>query len=442
MGCCSHFNFLFLCFLLILSNIISTSIAKKSSSSHPPIKTLVLPVTKVHYYPGPDQYVIKIKQRTPLLPIKLTIDLGLDNPFMHCDQAYVSSTYKPINCSSPVCSYANYPFEYCSNCPNGGVLNTPGCHDNTCQAYSINNISGRPGSGELFQDIVSVKSINGRSVSVPNFLFICSHTGSLLKLANDVQGMAAFGVSNISFPYQFTAAFGLEKKFAICLSPSEKSNGVIFFGNGPYVLQPGIDVSMSLTYTSLITNYFVKEYYLLLKAIKINGKFVPSDKWQYKLTFDYDKGGNGGTKIGTLLPYTVMESDIFSSVVDEFVKALGKNIPRVANVAPFDVCFNSTGIARSRLGPAVPTIELVFQNKAVWKIFGANSMVQAAKDVMCLAFVSKKEGFWSTAAIEIGGYLLEDNLIQFDLDNNRVGFSSSLLSKQTSCSNFKYTNHA
>ncbi|XP_015888271.3 probable aspartic proteinase GIP2 [Ziziphus jujuba] len=352
-------------------------------------------------------------------------------PFLYCERSYARYTYKPINCSSPLCSLAN-PLESCSS-------------NNTCVIYTYNNIGDRYASGELFQDIVSVKSIDGQSVSVPNFLFTCSiDTFSLGGLASGVKGVAGFGVSNMSFTYEFAAAFGLKRKFAICLSPLNRSNGVIFIGNGPYVLQPGnIDVSKSLTYTPLITNYYYREFYLLLKAIKINDKLVPSDKWKYKLSFNYDKSNyNGGTTIGTVYPYTVMESEILSSVVDEFVKAMGKNIPRVANMTPFDVCFNSTGIARTSLGPAVPSIELVFNNNAVWKIYGANSMVEVAKDVMCLVFVSKKGGFWTKAAVEIGGYQLEDNLVQFDLDNHRIGFSSSLLSKETSCSNFKYINHA
>ncbi|XP_015888301.3 probable aspartic proteinase GIP2 [Ziziphus jujuba] len=431
MGYRSHFNFLFLSFLLI----ISTSIAKKSSassSSHPHVKTLVFPVTKVHSDFGPDQYVTEIKKKTPKLPIKVSIDISHDIPFLYCERSYLRYTYKPINCSSPLCSFANYPLNPCYS-------------DNTCASYTYNNICDRYASGQLIQDIVTVKSIDGRSVSVPNFIFTCSiETFSFLGLPNGVKGVAGFGVSNISFTYEFAAAFGLKRKFAICLSPFERSNGSIFIGDGPYVLQPGnIDVSKSLTYTPLITNYYYRDFYLLLKAIKINGKLVPSDKWKHMLAFNYDKSGyNGGARIGTVYPYTAMESEILSSVVDEFVKALGKNITRVANVTPFDVCFNSNGIARTHLGPAVPTIELVFNNNAVWKIYGANSMVQVSRDVMCLALVSKKEGFWTKGAIEIGGYQLEDNLVQFDLDNNRVGFSSSLLSKQTSCSNFKYTNHA
>uniref|UniRef100_A0A6N2LLS2 Xylanase inhibitor C-terminal domain-containing protein n=1 Tax=Salix viminalis TaxID=40686 RepID=A0A6N2LLS2_SALVM len=42
----------------------------------------------------------------------------------------------------------------------------------------------------------------------------------------------------------------------------------------------------------------------------------------------------------------------------------------------------------TRVGPAVPQIDLVLQNSGVfWRIFGANSMVQGKSDVLCLGFV-------------------------------------------------------
>jgi hypothetical protein len=42
-------------------------------------------------------------------------------------------------------------------------------------------------------------------------------------------------------------------------------------------------------------------------------------------------------------------------------------------------------------------------------------------------------------SIVIGGHQLEDNLLQFDLAASRLGFSSSLLFRQTTCANFNFT---
>jgi len=121
------------------------------------------------------------------------------------------------------------------------------------------------------------------------------------------------------------------------------------------------------------------------------------------------------------------------------VKALA-NVTRVASVAPFGACFSSKNIGSTRVGPAVPQIDLVLQRKRVyWGIFGANSMVQVSNDVVCLGFVDG--GSNPRTSIVIGGHQIEDNLLQFDLAKSRLGFSSSLLFRQTTCANFSFTSN-
>lgn len=106
-------------------------------------------------------------------------------------------------------------------------------------------------------------------------------------------------------------------------------------------------------------------------------------------------------------------------------------------MAPFEVCYDSNKILSSRLGPAVPNIDLELHSPdVVWRIFGANLMVRASKGVTCLGFVD--EGSHPRASIVIGAYQLEDNLLQFDLDRSRLGFSSLLLFRRTNCANFNF----
>ncbi|GMN75271.1 hypothetical protein TIFTF001_056585 [Ficus carica] len=73
-------------------------------------------------------------------------------------------------------------------------------------------------------------------------------------------------------------------------------------------------------------------------------------------------------------------------------------------------------------------------------------MVKVSNEVLCLGFVDGgpiRFVDWGVkftrTAIVIGGHQIEDNLLQFDLAASRLGFSSSLLLKQTSCSNFNFT---
>lgn len=277
-------------------------------------------------------------------------------------------------------------------------------------------------------------------------IFNCGSTFLLEGLASGVKGIVGLGRDKIGIPLQFASAFSFNRKFAICLSSSTTSKGVIFFGNEPYVLLPGIDVSKSLVYTPLIFNPVSStagfegepssDYFIGVKGIKINNKFV---KFNTSL-LSIDKEGNGGTKISTVNPYTVLEASIYNAVVNAFVKVLS-GISRVEAISPFGACFNSSKIGSTRVGPAVPSIDLVLQNEKVfWRIFGANSMVRVKDDVLCVGFVDG--GVNPRTSIVIGGYQLENNLVQIDLASSRLGFSSSLLFRQTTCSNFNFTSIA
>ncbi|KAH7522371.1 hypothetical protein FEM48_Zijuj07G0131300 [Ziziphus jujuba var. spinosa] len=437
----SHFSFTFLLFFCLLFPIIFPSIAK-TSSFRP--KALLLPVIKDS---STTQYLTQINQRTPLVPVKLTLDLGSEFLWVDCEQDYVSSTYKPARCRSAQCNLANS--KACGECFSGPK---PGCNNNTCSLFPSNTVTHTSTIGELAQDVVAIRSTDGsnpgRVVSVPNFLFTCGSSFLLEGLASGVKGIAGLGRTKIGLPSQFAAAFSLKRKFAICLSSSTRANGVVFFGDGPYMFLPNkFDISKSLTYTPLFINPVSTagtsfegeksaEYFIGVKSIKINEKAV---RFNTSL-LSIDSNGIGGTKISTIDPYTVLHTSIYNAVVNAFMKALAK-VPRVPAVAPFGLCFRSSNLGSTRVGPPVPAIDLVLQNdKVFWRIFGANSMVQVKKDVLCLGFVDG--GVEPTTSIVIGAHQLEDNLLQFDLAYNRLGFSSSLLFTQTTCSNFNFTANA
>lgn len=180
------------------------------------------------------------------------------------------------------------------------------------------------------------------------------------------------------------------------------------------------------------------EYFIGVTAIKIGEKEVPLNKYKALLTID--NKGNGGTKISTVNPYTVMHTSIYKAVTNFFVNEL-KNVSRVKAVAPFQVCYDMKSLPSTRVGAGVPAIDLVLQNEKVyWRMFGANSMVAVNGDVICLGFLDGGENV--RTAIVIGGYQMEDNLLQFDLARSRLGFSSSLLFSQTTCANFNFTSSA
>ncbi|KVI01654.1 basic 7S globulin-like [Cynara cardunculus var. scolymus] len=434
----SSYSLLFFCSFLL---VVSSSVAKTS----PRPKVLLLSVSKDA---ETLQYVTQVSQRTPLLPVKLTLDLGGDYMWVNCERGYTSSTYLPAPCGSAPCRLLNTTSctTECYSAP------APDCYNNTCGHGPTNTVANTGTSGQLGADVFKIQSTDGKNVlpvvTVPRLYFICGSNFIEAGLASGVTGMAGLGRTGASLPAQLSSYFRFKRKFAVCLSSSTRSRGVVFFGNGPYTFLPNVDASSSVTYTPLIINPVTEngflgdaspKYFIRVNSIKINDNRVLLNETLLSI----DSEGYGGTTISTVDPYTILESSIYSAVVDAFVKAMPKNVKRVPSVAPFGACFSSKNIRRTRVGPAVPSIELVLQSESVyWRIYGANSMVEAREDVLCLGFVEAQTDFRPRFAVVIGGHQIEDNLLQFDLSRSRLGFSSSLLGRSTTCANFNFTSTA
>ena len=426
--------------LLLSTTIPSSSLAQQSFRP----KDLLIPVTRD---PSTLQYLTTIRQRTPLVPLSLVLDLGGQFLWVDCDRNYTSSTYRPARCRSSQCSLAG-----ATGCGDCFSPPRPGCNNNTCGLTPDNTVTHTATSGELAEDAVSVQSTNGfnpgQNVTVSRFLFSCAPSFLLQGLARGVSGMAGLGRTRIALPSQFASTFSFRRKFAICLSTAD---GVVFFGDGPYGFLPNVVYdSDSLKFTPLFINPVSTasafsqgepsaEYFIGVKSIRVDQNVVKVNSTL--LSIDKETGF-GGTKISTVNPYTVLEDSIFKAVTEAFVNAsAARNITRVASVAPFGACFSTENVFGTRLGAAVPTIELVLQNENVtWSIFGANSVVEVSDGVICLAFVNGGKN--PRTSIVIGGYQLEDNLVQFDLAASRLGFSSLLFGRQTTCANFNFTSTA
>ncbi|KAL0732270.1 hypothetical protein Bca4012_008479 [Brassica carinata] len=418
--------------------IFSTSFAQQSFRP----KALLLPVTKDK---TTLQYTTVINQRTPLVAASVVFDLGGRNLWVDCDKGYVSTTYQSPRCNSAVCTRTGSTA--CGTCASPP---RPGCSNNTCSLIPDNTVTGTATSGEAAIDVMSIQSTDGRNpgrvAKIPNLIFGCGATFLLKGLAKGSVGMAGMGRHNIGLPSQFASAFSLNRKFAVCLT---SGRGVVFFGNVPYILLPGILI-WRLKTTPLLVNPVSTasaysegekstEYFIGVTDIKVLEKSVSFNRTLLKIDA---VTGYGGTKISTVDPYTVMETSIFNAVTSAFVGAAAlRNITRVPSVKPFGACFSAQNVPVTRVGYHVPDIQLVLQNNdVVWRILGANSMVSVSRDVICLGFVDG--GVNARTSVVIGGFQMEDNMIEFDLANNRLGFSGTLLGLQTNCANFNFTSTA
>ncbi|KAL8191564.1 hypothetical protein R6Q57_028295 [Mikania cordata] len=394
------------------------------------------------------QYYTTFESGNPQSRTKIDalIDLGAQSVWFDCT-SYVSSSYKRAACGSNRCKKA-----LGSVCVGCNSTPRPGCSNNTCGVYAFNPLREYLTAQELGEDTVKIASTDGHSIllnyDVRKFQFSCADSGIVEGLPGDnTRGLVGLARTQVSLASQISSAFNLAKKFALCIpASSDKGLGDIFIGGGPYYMPPSSteDQSLSFVTTPLVINPVSTapvysegdasdEYFINVKGIEIDGERVAFDS---KL-LAFDKNGVGGTKISTTVPYTALHSIIYKRLVKDFVKAAKvDNIKRVKSVATFGACFDSKTVPMTLTGPAVPDIDLVLEGKTVrFRLYGSNSMVQVKKNVMCLAFVDG--GAEPRTSIVLGGHQLENRLLEFDLAASKLGFSSSLLVWNTSCSHYR-----
>ena len=83
-------------------------------------------------------------------------------------------------------------------------------------SFPVNLVNGTSYSGgEAAEDVLSIQSTTGQSVSVPPFVFTCVPTWFLgNNLARGVEGMAGLGRSLVALPTQLAQTSSFQRKFA------------------------------------------------------------------------------------------------------------------------------------------------------------------------------------------------------------------------------------
>ncbi|KAF7852290.1 hypothetical protein BT93_L4584 [Corymbia citriodora subsp. variegata] len=235
-----------------------------------------------------------------------------------------------------------------------------------------------------------------------------------------------------SLPKEAIGVGAFSWKFALCLPSSSRARGVILFGDGPYYLlpPPNFDAAGVLSYTPLYGDPTSLGYFINLTGISVNGKAINVAR----NAFDFHV--NASARLSSIVPYTTLRSDIYNVFLKNFKKA-ARGIAQAQKVAPFSLCFNTTAIRSRGHMLRIPHINFMLGNGEQWTVDRSNSIKQVNNDVGCLAFVDGGE--MTKQAVVIGTYQMENNFLLFDLDQSRLGFSSSLLPHGTSCGGFNFT---
>ncbi|GJM88535.1 hypothetical protein PR202_ga04609 [Eleusine coracana subsp. coracana] len=349
------------------------------------------------------QYVSFLWQRTPLVPVKAVLDLAGASLWVDCESGYTSSTYRGVPCGSKPCRLARTAAcaTSCSAPP------SPSCLNDTCGGFPSNTVTRVSTSGNILTDALALPT-TFRPAAGP----ARARAGVPLHLrlhGNNTPPASCSSATRALRVPAWGGRVGVADLHAAARQPGE---------HGGRVKEKGTKSD---------------EYFVGVTAIKVNGRAVPLNATL--LAIDR-KTGVGGTKLSTVAPYTVLETSIHAAVTAAFAaETSSAKVPRAPAVAPFALCYDGSKVGSTRVGPAVPTIELVMGSDAAsWVVFGANSMVRTAAGALCLGVVDG--GKAPRTSVVIGGHMMEDNLLEFDLDRSRLGFSSSLLFRQTNCNNY------
>ncbi|XP_076953401.1 gamma conglutin 1-like [Bidens hawaiensis] len=212
------------------------------------------------------------------------------------------------------------------------------------------------------------------------------------------------------------------RSVALCLPNLSSARGVAFLGDGPFYFTqfPNLDLRSILSYTPMIRKSSKSlGYYIKINRILIEGTPVTSLP-SLKTSF---------VNLSTLVPYTTLRSDIYKALVTSFST---NSISRVNMVRPFSLCLK-TGSGFHH----VPKIDLETLGGKKWTLSEENLMKRVGNGVECLALIDGGSNVEDD--IVIGTNQMENNFLFFDPVNQKLGFSSSLLARGTSCNSFNFT---
>jgi hypothetical protein len=205
--------------------------------------------------------------------------------------------------------------------------------------------------------------------------------------------------------------------------------GAAIFGGGPFYLAPPADREAITT--------------LLSDPVPLRQPFAGNPGYFVTATggvaIDGSVAAAGPLVVGlsTTVTYTQLRADVYSRVIAAFDRALGQTA-KVAAVAPFELCYESSKLGSSLSGYSVPQVDVLLEGGTNLTVFGGNSMAQVNANTACFAFL-KSSGSTTGPPVLIGGFQLENRLVVLDNAKQQLSFTGYLPARGFSCSNFNFT---
>ncbi|KAF7025873.1 hypothetical protein CFC21_038024 [Triticum aestivum] len=346
-------------------------------------------------------------------------------------------------CKSDTCRLANK--YHAPSCTESAADKLCDHSHKVCKAFPYNPVTGACAAGDLIHTRFVANTTDGKNpVSQVNVRAVaaCAPSKLLESLPQGASGVAGLAGSDLALPAQVASAQKVSNKFLLCLPRGLSADpGVAVFGGGPlhFMAQPERDYTKELAYTPLVAKKGNPAHYITIKSIAVESARVPVPAQAL---------ATGGAVLCTRSPFTLLRSDVFLPLVDAFTKALAKQgaqggpvAKAVKPYAPFQLCYDRRTLANTRIGYLVPAVTLTLGGGKNWTMDGLSLMVDMGPTTACLAFVQMqgvKGGDGSAPSVLIGGFQMENTVLEFDMKKKkRLGFAR--LPSFTQCSHFNFT---
>lgn len=296
-----------------------------------------------------------------------------------------------------------------------------------------------PCSGQTTTVTLSANSTDGSNPLSPVSF---AATATCAAAPSGAVGVAGLARSSASFPAQVAKTQKVANSFALCLPSDGRTGftgngmGAAIFGGGPFFLAPPADRPSITT--------------LLSDGVPLRQPFAGNPGYFVSATNGIAVGGarvavsgSGALVVGlsTTIPYAQLRGDVYRPFISAFDRAMGSSA-KVAAVAPFELCYNSSKLFLTRFGYLVPDVDVMLEGGTNFTVVGGNSMAQVNSGTACFAFVRSGGSTGATPAVVIGGFQMENKLVVLDNDKKTFSFTPNLPGRGLTCSNFNFTKAA
>ncbi|KAI3472102.1 hypothetical protein Pfo_030681 [Paulownia fortunei] len=410
-----------------LNHLATASSTRAHHLKHP--KTNIS-TNKVPLFPrGYGGYSISLSFGTPPQTLSFIMDTGSSLAWFPCTQRYAcsscnfvnmnpanistfiprsSSSSKIVGCKNPKCRWI-FPNVQCKDCEKNSTTCTE-----FCPPYIIQYGSGSTTGLLLSETLIFPEK------SVDNFVVGCSIFSS-----RQPAGIVGFGRGPESLPAQM----GL-KRFSYCLvshrfDETPVSSDLVLVSGGATASKGGAAKYTPFRKNPTSSNpAFQDYYYVTLRKIMVGGVNVRAP---YKFLVA-DSDGSGGTIVDSGTTFTFMENQVFELVAQEFEKQVGKNYSRATDVekqSGLRPCFNISGENSFTL----PQLTFHFKGGAEMVLPLGDYFSFLDDSVICMTIVTNnaaKGGVGPGPAIILGNYQQQNFYMEYDLENERLGFQKQL----------------